>query len=76
MILPTRVFGYKLLNNTNISSKKKQLIRATVATLTNENMTKQLKHVQDSSLNSVNNNDSQTQIQKTIIKGAGNKSVG
>ena len=45
MILPTRVFGYKILNNTNISSKKKQLIRATVATLTNENMTKQLKHV-------------------------------
>ena len=32
MILPTGVLAYKVLINANISSKKKQLIRATVVT--------------------------------------------
>ena len=40
MVLPTGVLAYKVLNNANISSEKKQLIRATVVSLTYENMTK------------------------------------
>ena len=57
MILPTGVLAYKVLNNANISSEKKHLIRTTIVTLTYENMTKQLKAIYDSSGNSVNNND-------------------
>ena len=58
MILPTGVLACKFLKNANISSEKKQLrVRATVVTLTYENMTKQLKAINDSSGNSVNNND-------------------
>ena len=57
MVLPRVVLAYKVLNNANISSEKKQLIRATVVTLTYENMTKQLKAMYDSSGNSVNSND-------------------
>ena len=38
MVLPTGVLAYKVLNNANISSEKKQLIRATVVSLTYENM--------------------------------------
>ena len=34
MVLPRVVLAYKVLNNANISSEKKQLIRATVVTLT------------------------------------------
>ena len=52
MVLPTGVLAYKVLNNANISSEKKQLIRATVVSLTYENMTKQLKAIYDSSANS------------------------
>ena len=40
MVLPTGVLAYKVLNNANISSEKKQLIRATVVSLTYENMKK------------------------------------
>ena len=57
MILTTGVLAYKVLNNANISSEKKHLIRTTIVTLTYENMTKQLKAIYDSSGNSVNNND-------------------
>ena len=57
MVLPNGVLAYKVLNNANISPEKKQLIRATVLTLTYENMTKQLKAIHDSSGNSVNSND-------------------
>ena len=57
IVLPTGVLAYKVLNNANISSKKKQLIRATVVTLTYVNMTKQLKAIYDSSGNSVNSNN-------------------
>ena len=57
MVLPTGLLAYKVLNNANISSEKKQLIRATVVTLTYENMTKQLKAIYDSSGNSVNSTD-------------------
>ena len=52
MVLPTGVLAYKVLNNANISSEKKQLIRATVVSLTYENMKKQLKAIYDSSANS------------------------
>ena len=34
MVLPTGVLAYKVLNNANTYSEKKQLIRATVVTLT------------------------------------------
>ena len=57
MVLPTRVLTYKVLNNPNIPSEKKQLIKATVVTLTYENMTKQLKTMYDSSGNSFNSDD-------------------
>ena len=52
MVLPTGALAYKVLNNANISSEKKQLITATVVSLTYENMTKQLKAIYDSSANS------------------------
>ena len=57
IVLPTEVVAYKVLNKANISSEKKQLVRATVVTLTYENMTKQLKAMYDSFGNSVNSND-------------------
>ena len=57
MVLATEVLTYKVLNSATISSEKKQLIRATVVTLTYENMTKQLKTIYDSPGNSVNSND-------------------
>ena len=56
MVLPAGELAYKDLNNANISSENKKLIRATVVT-TYENMTKQLKAIYDSSGNSVNSND-------------------
>ena len=40
MVLPTGVLACKVLNNANTYSKKKQLIRATVVSVTYENMTK------------------------------------
>ena len=43
MVLLTGVLTYKVLKNVNISSEQKQLIRATVVSLTYENMKKQLK---------------------------------
>ena len=52
MVLPTGVLAYKVLNNANISLEKKQLIRATVVSLTYENITKQLTAIYDSSANS------------------------
>ena len=55
MVLPTRVLAYKVLNNANISSEMKQLIRVTVESLTYENMTKQLKAIYVSSANSSTN---------------------
>ena len=51
------MLAYKVFQNANISSEKKQLIRATAVTLTYENMTKQLNAICDSSGNSVNNNN-------------------
>ena len=55
MFSPTGVLAYKVLTSANISSEKKQLIRATVVSLTYENMTKQLKAIYDSSANSSTN---------------------
>ena len=55
MVSPTGALAYKVLNNADISSEKKQLIRATVVTLTYENMTKQLKAIYDRSANSSTN---------------------
>ena len=43
------------MNNANISSEKKQIVRATVVSLTYDNMTKQLKAIYDSSGNSSTN---------------------
>ena len=40
MVLLTGVLTYKVLKNANISSEQKQLIRATVVSLTYENMKK------------------------------------
>ena len=40
MVLPTVVLACKVWNNANTYSKKKQLIRATVVSVTYENMTK------------------------------------
>ena len=57
MVLPTGMLAYKVLNSANISSEKKQLIRATIVALTYDNMTKQLKAIYGSSGNSVNSND-------------------
>ena len=51
MVLPTGVLAYKVLNNANIFSEKKQLLRATLVSLTYENMKKQLKAIYDSSAN-------------------------
>ena len=55
MVLPTGVLAYKVLNNANIFSEKKQLIRATVVSMPYENMKKQLKAMYDSSANSSTN---------------------
>ena len=55
MNLPTGVLAYKVLNNSNISNEKKQLIRATVTSLTYENMTRQLKAIYDNSGNLADN---------------------
>ena len=55
MVLPTGVLAYKVLNNANISSEKKQLIRAIAVSLTYENMKKQLKAIYDNSANSSGN---------------------
>ena len=55
MVLPTGLLAYKVLNNANISSEMKELIRASVVSLTYENMTKQLKAIYDSSANSSTN---------------------
>ena len=57
IILPIGVHQYKVLNKVNIASEKKQWIRATVVTLTYENMIKQLNIIYDSFVNSVNDND-------------------
>ena len=57
IILPIGVHQYKVLNKANIASEKKQWIRATVVTLTYENMIKQLNIIYDSFVNSVNDND-------------------
>ena len=51
MVLPTGVLANKVLNNANISSEKKQLIRAPAVTLTYENMIKQSKTIYYSSGN-------------------------
>ena len=51
IVLPTGVLVYKVLNNANVSSEKKQLIRAIVS-LTYESMKKQLKAIYDRSANS------------------------
>ena len=51
IVLPTGVLAYKVLNNANVSSEKKQLIRAIVS-LTYESMKKQLKAIYDRSANS------------------------
>ena len=48
MELPAGVLAYKVLKNANQSIKKQQLIRATVVSLTYENMKKQLKAIIDS----------------------------
>ena len=52
MELPTGVLAYKVLKNANILNEKQQLIRATLTSLTYENMKKQLKAINDSSINS------------------------
>ena len=52
MELPTGVLAYKVLKNANLSNEKQQLIRATVVSLTYENMKKQLKAIFDSSTSS------------------------
>ena len=57
IILPIGVHQYKVLNKVNIASEKKQWIRATVVTLTYENVIKQLNIIYDSFVNSVNDND-------------------
>ena len=49
--LPTDVLAYHVLKNTNTSNEKQQLIRATLTSLTYENMKKILKTIYDSSIN-------------------------
>ena len=51
IVLLTGVLANKVLNNANISSENKQLIRAPAVTLTYENMIKQLKTIYYSSGN-------------------------
>lgn len=48
MELPTAVLAYRLLKSANISSKKQQLVRATLGSLTFDNMKKQLKAIYES----------------------------
>ena len=52
MELSTGVLAYKVLKNANLSNEKQQLIRATVVSLTYENMKKQLEAIFDSSTSS------------------------
>ena len=49
--LPTGVLAYHVLKNANTSNEKQQLIRATLTSLTYENMKKILKTIYDSSIN-------------------------
>ena len=57
MELPTGVLAYRVLKDGNISNKKQQPVRATLRSLTYENMRKQFKTIYDSliSLASENN---------------------
>ena len=47
MALPDGVLAYRLLKSTNVSAEKQQLVRATVSTLTLDNMKKQIKAIFD-----------------------------
>ena len=49
--LPTGVLACHVLKNANTSNEKQQLIRATLTSLTYENMKKLLKTIYDSSIN-------------------------
>ena len=62
MELPTGVLAYKVLKNANILNEKQQLIRATLTSLTYENMKKQLKAINDSSINSASSNIMEEQV--------------
>ena len=62
MELPTGVLAYKVLKNANILNEKQQLIRATLTSLTYENMKKQLKAINDSSINSASSNIKEEQV--------------
>ena len=62
MELPTGVLAYKVLKNANILNEKQQLIRATLTSLTYENMKKQLKTINDSSINSASSNIKEEQV--------------
>ena len=61
MELPTGVLAYRVLKNANITHEKQQLVRATLNSLTYENMKKQLGAIYDSSFDS-------TSTQTTGIK--------
>ena len=62
MELPTGVLAYKVLKNANILNEKQQLIRATLTSLTYENTKKQLKAINDSSINSASSNIKEEQV--------------
>ena len=62
MELPTGVLAYKVLKNANILNEKQQLIRATLTSLTYENMKKQLQAINDSSINSASSNIKEEQV--------------
>ena len=62
MELPTGVLAYEVLKNANILNEKQQLIRATLTSLTYENMKKQLKTINDSSINSASSNIKEEQV--------------
>ena len=62
MELPTGVLAYKVLKNANILNEKQQLIRATLTSLTYENMKKQLNAINDSSINSASSNIKEEQV--------------
>ena len=49
--LPTGALAYHVLKNANTPNEKQQLIRATLTSLTYENMKKLLKTIYDSSIN-------------------------
>ena len=57
MKLPTGALAYKVLKNANLSKEKHQLIRATIVSLTYENMKKQLKAIFESSTCSQSSED-------------------